>query len=236
MLINPVISASVSFGQETKKQNSFVLPFAVIGGVAGGLGAQFTQLKTSPDEVDTFIKTVDEKLPMSGQTRSSFFMLKDTINNARESAVKKLQTLGISKESNEISVNDLLSKVVQNDSKSLNGLNEDIKYIQGEISYLETQKDKAAEYLSKLNILEEKKAVKNLVEQAADGKIATAKLISAYESGIKNNPHIKSQLEVFSNLIRTYNKQKLICYPIIGLIIGGITGALASKPSKKTTA
>ena len=236
MLINPVSSASVSFGRETQKSNAFILPFAVIGGVAGGIAAQFTQLKANPEDVDAFIKTVDDKLPMSGQTRSSFFMLKDTINKAREAAVKKLEELGIPKEAKEISVNDLLNKFVQNSQKTLKGLNDDIKYVQGEISALENQKDKVAEYLSKLKIVEEKKAIKNLVEQATDGKIATEKLISLYENGIKNNPQVKSQLEAISVLINKYNNQKMLYYPVIGLIIGGITGTLVNKPSKKATA
>lgn len=232
MLVCPVNSASVSFGQETQKQHSFMFPSAIIGGVVGGASAKITQLKINPQDVDSFIKTVDDKLPMSGQTRSSFFILKDTLTKTRENAFKKLQELGISKDLTEVSVNDLLSKVVQNNQKTLNGLNEDIKYVQGEADYFKTQKDKAAEYLSKLKIIEEKKGMKTLVEQATDGKILTSRLIDFYESGTKNNPQIKNQIEAISNLVNKYNKQKIIYYPIIGLIVGSIIGSFVTQPTK----
>ena len=82
MLIHPVSASlkSTSFGQNKEKRN-YMLPVALGGAVVGGATAIFSQLKVNPENIDEFMRTVDEKLPMSGENRSSFAMLKDRINN-----------------------------------------------------------------------------------------------------------------------------------------------------------
>ena len=81
MLIHPISSASLkaSFGQNSEKKSNYMAPFALGGLVVGGACAKFSQLKVNPENIEKFMKTVDEKLPMSGETRSSFAMLQDLI-------------------------------------------------------------------------------------------------------------------------------------------------------------
>ena len=123
MSVNPVNNFNVSFGEKTKKINP-LLPLSAGGLVVGAALGKLTGIKAESNNIDSFLKTVEEKLPMSFDNKSDFNNLKDKYTALKATADKRLTELGITKETQTISTNDLLNRIIHPDQpkKNLEGL------------------------------------------------------------------------------------------------------------------
>lgn len=225
MSVNPVNNFNVSFGEKTKKINP-LLPLSAGGLVVGAALGKLTGIKAESNNVDSFLKTVEEKLPMSFDNKSDFNNLKDKYTALKATADKRLTELGITKETQTISTNDLLNRIIHPDQpkKNLEGLQDEIKWVQGEANDLKGKADKALEYSKKLAIIKEKQKVKELVEKATDGTISASKLREFYNSDIINNAEIKDGVKNFDRIVKKFNKQRLILLAVLGTAVGATLG------------
>lgn len=217
MQIRPVHSA-VSFGQKDNKK-TLTVPTAVVGTIGGLAYAHNSKIKLDKDSYEKTIDIIDEKLDKNHNLESRFSFLKEKFEAEKQYNNTQLEKLGITAETKEISVDDLLKNYVYNDSKTVEGLGHDIKYAQGETSVL---KDDALAL--KLKDIEEKTFIKNLAEKAKDGKVNADEVRAYFAKQIKENKFIKDEIQSFADIVDNFNKKRYWLFAAIGLLAGGTIG------------
>ena len=144
MKINPVYSAP-SFGQKDNKKQTLMFPSAIVGAIGGAGYAHQSKIKLDKDSYEKTIEIIDEKLDKSPDLEKRFSTLKNKILKIKEYNAAQLTKLGISPETTEISIDDLLKNYVGNESKDLKGLKTDIEYITNRKNYLLSLSKRTAE-------------------------------------------------------------------------------------------
>ncbi len=228
MPINPITSANSSFGKNNNSENKKVLlSTSAAGAIIGAAAANFSKIKTNPENIDNFVKTIEEKLPMSSDTKTELQRLKETIKQVKTETSNKLQNLGITPETKEITVDSLLKNIIHPDQpdKTIQGLANDIEFIEGEARSLKTQLGKNAQYREKLQLINERKNIKKLIEESVDGKIDANKIRNIYSTPIQQNPKISGNVNVFNALTKKFNKQRLALFTVVGLVLGAVVGS-----------
>lgn len=223
MPIYPINSTSISFG-ENKKQKNYLLPSAAGGLLLGTILGKKTEIKTNTNNIDDFIKTVEKKLPMSIDIKKDFDYLKNKIYSFSETANKKMEEMGISKEQKFISKNELFNKIIHPNqpNKNMDGLNSEIKWVEGEVDALKNKPEKIIELNKKTSALKEKIKIKNLIEETQGENISIDKLKNIYRKKLDDNIEIKSGIDNVNRMVKKFNKQKLFLFSSIGLISGTI--------------
>ena len=215
MQVHSVISA-VSFGQKNDKKQTLTFPTAVVGTIGGAFYANQSKIKLNKDNFEQSVAIIDEKLDKDFNLEERFSALKKAINKQKEMDKKHLEKLGISSESTDFDVNELLKKHVNNPEKTIEGLKHDIKWAQGEVTNLE-----GSELVLKQQEIAEKIFIKNLAESAVDGKVNIKDFLIKQ---IQEENVIKSEMRDFSYIVDVFNRKRLGLFSVIGLVAGGILG------------
>jgi len=230
------VNSVVSFGRRRDKKETLMLPTAVVGAAGGAIWANQSKINLDKDSYEKSFKIIDEKLDKTFDLQERFEALREKINFYQE----KLKKLGIKENMTEVSTDDLLKGYVDNESKDLAGLNKDIEFVEGKKNYLLAEKEKGTipkerikELENDIKYVEERKFIRELVENAKEGKVKVQDVRAFISKQIKDDKAISEEMRNFSHIVHSFNKKRIWLFAAIGFVVGGAIGHLFKIEAKR---
>ncbi len=230
------VNSAVSFGRRREKKETLMLPTAVVGAAGGALWGNQSKIKLDKDNYEKSFKIIDEKLDKTLDLQERFNILREQFSFYQN----KLRRFGIKENMTEVSVEDLLKGYVDNESKDLAGLKKDIEFVEGKKNYLLTEKEKGTipksrikELENDIKYVEERTFIRDLVENAKDGKVKVEDIRAFFAKQIKEDKVISEEMRNFSHIVHSFNKKRMWLFAAIGLVVGGAIGNLFKIDAKR---